>query len=196
MKKLYIILAHTGTVLSRIIKIWTKDQFSHVSIALDADLEEMYSFGRLNPYNPFWGGFVHEHINKGTFKRFKNTRTEVYSIFVTDEQYEKARKTIEYLKRNKEKYKFNFMGLASVSIKKKIVRKNTFYCAEFVKHVLKVSGISEVNELPEIIRPENFKDLPGMRLEYEGFLRKYKKKKFLEIEDIKNLAQANKISYV
>lgn len=34
----------------------------------------MYSFGRLNPYNPFWGGFVHESIDKGTFKRFYLTR--------------------------------------------------------------------------------------------------------------------------
>ena len=104
MKKLYIILTHTGTLLSRIIKYYTKDEFSHVSIALDADLKEMYSFGRLHPYNAFIGSFVHEQINKGTFKRFKNTRAEVYSIFVTDEQYEKAKKVITYFNNNKQKY--------------------------------------------------------------------------------------------
>ena len=196
MKKIYIILAHTGTVLSNIIRYWTKDEFSHVSIALDAELEQMYSFGRLDPYNPFWGSFVHEHINKGTYKRFKNTRTEVYSLFVTDEQYEKARKTIEYFNNNKEKYKFNILGLACVSINKKIVRKNTFYCAEFVKHILKTAGVSEVNELPKIIRPENFKELKGLRLEYEGLLRKYKKKKYLGLEEVHNLIQPNKIGYV
>lgn len=85
MKKIYLVLAHTGTTLATIIKYYTKDEFSHVSIALDDELEEMYSFGRLNPYNPFWGGFVHENIYKGTFKRFKNTKTEVYSLLVTDE---------------------------------------------------------------------------------------------------------------
>ena len=122
MKKIYIILAHTGTILSTIIRYWTKDEFSHVSIALDADLEEMYSFGRLNPYNPFLGSFVHEHINRGTFKRFKKTRAEVYSLFVSDEQYEKAKKTIEYFNNNKQKYKFNIIGLACVSINKKIMR--------------------------------------------------------------------------
>lgn len=196
MKKIYIILTHTGTILSQIIKYWTKDEFSHISIALDADLEEMYSFGRINPYNPFWGSFVHEHINKGTFKRFKNTRAEVYSMFVTDEQYEKARKTIAYFENNKQKYKFNTLGLACVSINKRIIRKNTFYCAEFVKHILKVSGVTEVNELPEIIRPENFKQLQGLRLEYEGLLRKYKKKKYLSLEEVHNLIQPNKISFV
>ena len=196
MKKIYIILTHTGTVLSTIIRYWTKDEFSHVSIALDADLEEMYSFGRLNPYNPFLGSFVHEHINKGTFKRFNKTKTEVYSLFVTDEQYEKAKKTIEYFNNNKQKYKFNIIGLACVSINKKIMRKNSFYCAEFVKHILKVMGVTEVNQLPKIIRPENFKQLDGIRLEYEGLLRKYKKKKYLRLEEVKKLIQPNKISYV
>ena len=196
MKKLYIILTHTGTILSRIIRCWTKDEFSHVSIALDADLEEMYSFGRLNPYNAFLGSFVHEHINKGTFKRFKKTRAEVYSIFVTDEQYEKAQKTIRHFNNNKQKYKFNTLGLACVSINKRIIRKNTFYCAEFVKHLLKVIGITEVNKLPQIIRPENFKQLDGMRLEYEGLLKKYKKKKYLGLEDVHNLLQRNQIGYV
>ena len=193
MKKIYIILAHTGTILSNIIRYWTKDEFSHVSIALDADLEEMYSFGRLNPYNPFWGSFVHEHINKGTFKRFKNTTAEVYSLFVTDEQYEKARKTIEYFKNNNQKYKFNVLGLACVSINKKIIRKNTFYCAEFVKHILKVIGVTEVNELPRIIRPQNFKELDGLRLEYEGLLRKYRKKKILSLGEVHNLIKSREI---
>ena len=196
MKKIYIILTHTGTILSQIIRYWTKDEFSHISFALDADLEEMYSFGRLNPYNPFLGSFVHEYINKGTFKRFRKTRAEVYSMFVADEQYEKAKKTIAYFNKNKEKYKFNILGLACVSINKKIIKKNTFYCAEFVKHILKVSGVTEVNELPEIIRPENFKQLQGLILEYEGLLRKYKKKKYPRLEEVQNLMQRNKIGYI
>ena len=84
----YIVLTHSGTALSKIIKGFTKDEFSHVSISLDKELNEMYSFGRLNPYNPFWGGFVHEYIDKGTFKRFYKTRSKIYSLNITEEQYE------------------------------------------------------------------------------------------------------------
>ena len=94
MKKIYIVLTHTGTTLSRIIKGFTKDEFSHVSISLDSNLKEMYSFGRLEPYNPFWGGFVHEYIDRGTFKRFYKTKTKIYSMQITDEQYEKAKNAI------------------------------------------------------------------------------------------------------
>ncbi len=56
-------LTFTGTILSRVVKLYTKKEYSHVSIALDENLEEMYSFGRLNPYIAFIGGFVREGID-------------------------------------------------------------------------------------------------------------------------------------
>lgn len=60
MKKIYIIMSFTGTILSRIIKMYEHDKYCHVSISLDKKLNQMYSFGRLNPYNTFIGGLVHE----------------------------------------------------------------------------------------------------------------------------------------
>ena len=50
MKKIYIVLAHTGTLLSRIIKMKTGAEYTHSSIALDENLDEMYSFGRKYSY--------------------------------------------------------------------------------------------------------------------------------------------------
>ena len=94
MKKIYFVLTYTGTILSRIVHIYTGQEFCHSSLSLDAELNEMYSFGRLNPYNPFIGGFVHEGINIGTFKRFKNTKTEIYSLEITAKQYNKINLTI------------------------------------------------------------------------------------------------------
>lgn len=175
MKKIYIILTYTGTILSKIIKNYTKDEFAHVSIALDEDLTQMYSFGRLNAYNPFIGSFVHEGIDIGTFKRFKKTRARIYSLTISEEKYQKLQKKIQYFEDNKAKYKFNFKGLACVGINVRIMKKNNFYCAEFVKHIMKSSGILEVNNLPELIKPEDFKRLPNLKVEYEGLLQKYKR---------------------
>lgn len=171
MRKIYIVLTYTGTVLSKIIKIYTGDEFSHVSIALDKELKEMYSFGRLNPYNPFWGGFVHEYINSGTFKRFKKTKTAIYSLEVNDEEYEKIQGIIMKIQNAEKPYKFNSLGLFAVALKLKIRKEHSFYCAEFVKYSLDNSGVE--NNLPTIIRPDNFKDMENVNLIYEGILRKY-----------------------
>ena len=58
-KKIYIMLSFTGTILSRIVKVVTLKEYSHVSVALDLEFNSLYSFGRINPKNPFSGGFVH-----------------------------------------------------------------------------------------------------------------------------------------
>lgn len=172
MKKIYIILTYTGTILSKIIKSYTGDEFSHVSIALDPQLRKMYSFGRLNPYNPFWGGFVHERINSGTFKRFSKTRARVYSLEIYDEQYEKLKYTIFCIKKLRRYYKFNILGLFAVGFKIKIRADKSFYCAEFVKHVLEEAKIE--TKLPELIKPEDFKQIKNLKLEYDGLLKFYK----------------------
>lgn len=171
MKEIYIVLTHTGTVLSRIIKNYTQDEFSHVSISLDKELKEMYSFGRLNPYNPFWGGFVHEYIDKGTFKRFYKTRSKIYSLKITEEQYESLKNNIKQIEQEKKNYKFNIIGLLAVGFHKKIQKEHYFYCAEFVKYVMEKANINTV--LPELIRPESFKEITGLKEIYSGQLRNY-----------------------
>ena len=167
--KIYIVLTHTGTILSRIVKYYTRRDFSHVSISLDKGLTQMYSFGRLNPYNPFLGGFVHEYVNEGTFKRFKNTTTAIYSLEINEEQYEIIKNNIDKMEQEKEKYKFNIIGLFAVSIHKKIKKENSFYCAEFVEYL--IEKIGDGINLPEIITPEDFKKLENIKLVYTGLLR-------------------------
>lgn len=174
MKKVYIVLAHTGTILSRIIKIVTGAEYTHASISLDEDLEKMYSFGRKYTYIAFIGGFVKEGNTFGTFKRFYNTEISVYELEVTDEQYAKVCEKIEYLKVHKEEYKFNILGLALAGINKKVDREKTFYCAEFVKSLLVKSEIIKENDLPKVIKPEDFKNLKDGKLIYKGLFKTYK----------------------
>lgn len=172
MRQIYIILTHTGTSLSKLIKKYTKDEFSHVSIALDEELQEMYSFGRLHPYSPIWAGFVHEHIDSGTFKRFYNTKAKIYSLNVTKEQYDIVKRNIEKIEENKDKYTFNIVGLLAVGLHKKIGKENSFYCAEFVKHLIEKAQIDM--KLPLIIRPEHFKNMDNLQEIYSGLLREYR----------------------
>ncbi|MCI8308759.1 MAG: hypothetical protein HFJ45_00775 [Clostridia bacterium] len=185
MKKIYIVLTHTGTLLSKLVKKYTKYDFSHVSIALDIELKEMYSFGRLRPSNPFFAGFVHEYIDKGTFKRFYNTTAKIYSLEVTEEQYNKISRIIENFKNEKDEYTFNIIGLFAAGFHKKIGKDHSFYCAEFVKYVMDNAGI-ETN-LPKIIKPGDFKEIDDLQVIYSGLLRKYNSSKV----DVKELLRNN-----
>ena len=179
MKKIYIVLAHTGTLLSRIIRIKTGAEYTHSSIALDEDLKEMYSFGRKYSYIAFIGGFVREGASFGTYKRFYNTEISLYELTITDEQYSKLKETIEYVKVHKDEYKFNILGLFLAGFNRKRKQEKTYYCAEFVKAVLDKSGI-DVSNFPEVIKPENFKNLKDAKLIYKGLLKEYNKNNYME----------------
>ena len=172
MKKVYIVLSYTGTILSKIVKIYTRKDYSHVSIALDEDLNEMFSFGRFNPYLLLPAGFVHEGPNKGTFKRFNKTKSVIYSLEVEDDKYDEAVKIIENFKNNKSNYGFNILGLALAPFNLKLKRRKHFYCAEFVKYVLDNSNI--YSDFPKVIKPDDFRHLEGLDFVYNGLLNEYR----------------------
>lgn len=181
MKRIYIVLTYTGTILSKIIKIYTRKKYSHVSIALDEELNRMYSFGRLNPYIPFIGGFVKEGTEFGTFKRFRNTETIIFSLEITDEQYKKIIEIINSFVVKSKVYSFNILGLFLVPFHKRIIKRNCFYCAEFVRYVIE-NSIEDIT-LPEIIQPMDFTKINRIKFEFKGKLIEFKKireeKKFL-----------------
>lgn len=188
--RIYIVLTYTGTALAKLIKCYTKAEFSHVSIALDEELNRMYSFGRLTPYNPFVAGMLHEKIDEGTFKRFKKTKASVYSLNISMDQYKKIEETIMYMYSNKEKYNFNFSGLFAAGFNKKVSKVNTFYCAEFVKYLLDIAKV-DLN-LPEVVKPEDFKAVEKLKLIYKGKLKKYTTKRKYTLQDIIRVAQQKK----
>lgn len=183
MKKIYFVLTYSGTILGRIIRFKTRRIYTHVSIALDKELEKMYSFSRLKPYNCFIGGFVHERLNQGCYKRFKNTKALICCIDITDKQYEKLQEEIDLFEANRDKYKFNILGLAYIFFDKEIHRENYFYCAEFIKYVLNKANINI--ELPDMPRPQDFEQLKGSEVIYKGLLNKYNVADLAMVEEIK-----------
>lgn len=172
MKKIYIVLSYTGTILSHIINLKTKTEYAHVSISLDKHLEEMYSFGRINPYIAFLGGFVKEGKEIGTFKRFKNTTVKVLELEITNNQYHRIKKQIKYMEENKKLYKFNIKGLLLAGLHIEYSKKNSLYCAQFVKYILKKGNI-DIENLDNVITPEEFKKLNNAKKIYKGYLKNY-----------------------
>lgn len=192
MKKIYVVLSHTGTILSKIIRLKTGAEYTHVSIALDENLKRMYSFGRIYPHIAFLGGFVRESKKFGTFKRFKDTEVSIFELEVTEKQYEEMNFSVLEIKKNKRKYRFNILGLILAGINKKSTDENRFYCAEFVKYILDKGNV-DLSNLPEVIKPEDFKNLKNANLIYKGYLRKYEVEELKLIQLLKKIASDKKI---
>lgn len=171
-RHLYIVISQTGTILSRALKILTGAQYNHSSISLSSDLQQMYSFGRRNPYNPFWGGFVKESPDTGTFKRFYKTEAVILEVDISQDKYEELCNLISEMRSEREEYHYNYLGvfLGAFNVNRKADKK--FYCSEFVKDILVKGEVEGVDDLPEIIQPIHFLQLSHRQV-YEGRLREY-----------------------
>lgn len=172
-KTIYILLTDTGTWFSKLIKLYTRFPYNHASIALDEGLNDIYSFGRKVYYNPFSGGFVKERMDQGVFFHRKETKCVLYKLTVNEEQYHQISKVIYQFERLSANYKYNLMGVFAIAINMKLERDNAFTCSQFVATVLKLSGLELMKKCPELIRPDDFVEIPTLELIYEGKLHEY-----------------------
>lgn len=170
---IYLVFSKTGTWLSKIIKFVTKDNYIHVSLSLDDSFTEMYSFGRLNPNNPFCGGFVIENIYSGVYSKFKNSTCLIYKVPINEKQYKSLVKELDYFILNKEKYRYNLLGLFFVLIKKSFIRKNFYFCSQFVSEVLMKSSIYSSDKKPEFHKPMDLLSIKNKEFIYEGLIKNY-----------------------
>jgi hypothetical protein len=170
-KKIYILLTDTETILTKLIKSYTKKPYNHASIAFDAELIEVYSFGRKTAENPFIGGFVRENIDSILFK---HANCAIYSLTITDDEFQKTYQYIQEIEAKKEHYRYNFIGLFGVLFKKPIKRKNAFFCSQFVASVLKEGGVIDFEKDLSLVEPSELTHSANFQLIFEGRLNGYK----------------------
>ncbi len=170
---IYILLTHSGSLLSKCINVYTKEPYTHVSIALDMNLNELYSFGRIYPSNPIIAGFVKEDIMNGTYARFPNTKCAIYSLKINDFQYNRLKKELYRFKANGYKYGYNFIGLFGVILNIPIERRYNYFCSQFVATLLNSSKIYLFNKPPALVSPRDFRKSKKLNLIYEGRLKRY-----------------------
>ncbi len=168
--KVFIVLSQSGSFVSRCLKLITRDDFNHVSIALNEQPDVMYSFGRRYCYYPFWSGFVEESTNFGTFKRFRDTRALVLSLDVTEDKYHSIKNQISEMLERQHRFHYNYLGALFSLFNINIHTKYSFYCSEFVKDILEKNGALDKNSLPILPKPIHFLEIDGASKIFDGKL--------------------------
>ncbi|MEG0773438.1 hypothetical protein [Clostridium sp.] len=172
-KSIYLVFSRTGTWLSRLISLFVEGKYAHASISLDDKFTQMYSFGRINPDNPFIAGFTEENLYNGVYKKFSRSECLIYKLDVTEEQYEILKEEINKFFMEKEKYKYNFLGLFGVVFNKPIRRRNHYFCTEFVSEVLMKTNIYNLDKNPALTKPDDLIAIEHKEIIYEGFINNY-----------------------
>lgn len=169
---IYLVLSKTGTFLSKTISRYGDMEYAHASISLDSSLTKMYSFGRIYPRFPFWGGFVKEDIHGGLYHIFLDAECAVLKIPVTQAQYKKIKGELDYFIQYGKRFRYNFIGLFGVSLGFPIERERAYFCSQFVYSVLYHAGIANLRKNPGLITPRDLM-LDEKYIIYKGLVSKY-----------------------
>ncbi len=158
---LYVLLTRTNTAISKLIQLVRKDTYTHAVLALDKNLDTMYSFGRKRTYNPFLGRFRRERLNEGVYKYHKVLPGLIIELEVTKKQYETALELLNEFIKNSSSFKYSYKGLINSFLKREVCYQNRFLCSEFVYYILHESGIADFNISRNLVSPQNLLNLDG-----------------------------------
>ncbi|WP_068984855.1 MULTISPECIES: hypothetical protein [Lysinibacillus] len=166
---IYIVLTKTGTLLSKAIGMYTGKEMNHASIAFDEELFDMYSFGRKQLNNPLSGGFLREDAERGLFE---TADCVIYRCRVSQYQFLEMMKFVTYMYLNRDRYKYNFIGLFGVVMQREVRRERAYFCSQFVAMLLKVGGL-KIYQNPALMTPHCIAQLPYLEKVYAGKLADY-----------------------
>ncbi len=132
---IYIAFLSTPYRMGKFIRGITGFHYNHTAISLSPKMRYLYSFSRHYKNAPFYGGFTKEsilrHHNKGETAVIK-----ICAVPVSETNYQKAKKRLEFLENNSEEQIYNMISAACFPFKTRVRIKSSFTCVEFVLNML------------------------------------------------------------
>lgn len=171
MKKIYILLTRSGTWVSRLIGLATKDTYTHASISFEETLQPMYSFSRKFVNLPLPAGLRVEPLDTGFYKKYDSIPCALYELDVADRVYYAARAEVERMMQDAAHCPFNLIGLLLCRMEIPFHRENQYFCSEFVSEVLTRSHALSTPKAPSLMRPNDYAQLRPLVCRFEGCLK-------------------------
>lgn len=150
-RSVYILLTRSDTYFSRLIHLLTDEDYTHVSICLDADLQHFYSFGRKSDLFMFPAGFVQEDLQCGVFRRFHQMPCALYELQVPLTVYQQIKQRILLMQYTADIYHYNCLGVVLCKLEFAYQRRYHYFCSQFVADLLQRSGALEFSKAASLV---------------------------------------------
>lgn len=160
----YIVLMHSGTLLSNIIQKFTNDEFSHACISFNSNLTPMYSFGN-KKVGGIDAGFTMQSPSSEFFTT-KKAYYKVYVMYVSKDAYDKMRENLEGFIQKRNTLKYDLFNLLSVWRGKPSEDSKKFFCSRFVMQV--IGGGRNLEKVPSLWKPQDISELEDITCVNKG----------------------------
>ena len=138
---IYLVCSATPYLMGKMIRRVTGEQYNHISVALDEDLDRMYGFSRRFYRTPLYGGFNHESRARYRIGD-RNAQIQVYRIPVTQEQHAALTARMADMYSRKHHYLYNHLSALCTLLHTPVKARDAYTCVEFGVEILHSIGIS------------------------------------------------------
>lgn len=164
----FIVLTYGDNPLGIAISKITGDEWTHVLIAFNPQLDPMYSFAtrtQKSDKHQSLFGFVYQNTKDKWYKN-RNIKYEVYVMYVNKAAYMRMQERLEYFKTHERESEYDFPGLISIGLNRNTEHHRKYFCSRFVAEILQ-QGV-HIDKLPSLYRPQDMKDLSNISLVNKG----------------------------
>ena len=170
LKSIYILLTRSNTIVSRLIRYTTSEKFTHVSISLDEDLTQMYSFARKHDRLPLPAGLKQERVDLGFYARHPDIPYALYELQVDDEVWHGIKKDIDSMICNVDEYHYSLLGLIMCGFGVDYRRERYYFCSQFVAMLLNRNNAVKLPKSETLMHPSDYLLLPELKLVHSGVM--------------------------
>ena len=138
----YVVFSSTPYRIGKAIRGITRQKYNHVSISLNRDLTQMYSFARRFYRTPFYGGFVKESRARYHLKGVPS-QIKICRLPVSLEDYDALAGRLQAMYARREQLLYNHLSIVTIPFCRLVHLKDARVCSEFVAEQLQLLGWPE-----------------------------------------------------
>lgn len=172
MEHIYLAMVDTPGLFAYIIRRFLRQKYIHVVIAMDAQLEEAYSFGRRNPQIPFFAGFEREDKYR-ILQAFPTADYMICELECSAQQKEGIRRQLRSDYKQRLRHHYAVLGLLFVACGVPFYQKNHYTCSSYIARLLCENHIEISPKHFSLVTPKDFYLYPDKKTVFEGRLAEF-----------------------
>ena len=175
---IFIINVFTNSPFGKLIRAWTRSEYSHSGLAFDTNLTKIFSFNAGYTLKEMRGGISIENLDKYLHDS-KDSVMQLNCIFVNKIDFETIKNNVRYLMDRAEETFYDYKNIVNIvfgKVKEMNPDDITMVCSQFVSFVLGKADIKLVDKSFNLTTPNDLSHIesPKVYKLFEGFCRDYK----------------------
>lgn len=169
MAYIYIALVDTPGMFADAIRRHLNQNYIHVVLSLDEELNEAYSFGRRNPFVPVIAGFEKEDKEK-ILLAFPTAKYRICRLECTVEQKAQIRERLHNDYARRFFLHYAVLSLPFIVKGKRFYLRNQYTCSSYLARVLEDCGMPISEKHFSLVTPKDVYENPNLEVIFEGGL--------------------------